>query len=43
MAEKVGDHLLEIQSRKHGRSHIAVILLDKASDEALDSDDTTTE
>jgi hypothetical protein len=29
MAEKLGDHLLEIQSRKHGRTHVAVVLLDK--------------
>jgi hypothetical protein len=37
MAEKVGDHLLEIQSRKHGRTHVAVVLLDKAKDGDVDS------
>lgn len=37
MAEKLGDHLLEIQSRKHGRTHVAVIVLDKFKDEAIDS------
>ena len=39
MAEKVGDHLLEIQSRKHGRTHVAVILLDKTKDVEVDSKD----
>jgi hypothetical protein len=38
MAEKVGDHLLEIQSRKHGRTHVAVVLLDKDKREDIDSD-----
>jgi len=43
MAEKVGDHLLEIQSRKHGRTHVAVVLLDRTTDEEVDSktDETT--
>tara|TARA_Y100000310_G_C20327141_1_gene643520 strand:+ start:252 stop:374 length:123 start_codon:yes stop_codon:yes gene_type:complete len=39
MAEKVGDHLLEIQSRKHGRTHVALVLLDKERSEAVDSKD----
>ena len=43
MAEKLGDHLLEIQSRKHGRTHVAVVLLDKSTEEALDSKPDTTE
>ena len=43
MAEKVGDHLLEIQSRKHGRTHVAVVLLDKTKDEEVDSKSNTTE
>ena len=29
MAQKLGDHLLEIRSRKHGTEHVAVVLLDK--------------
>jgi hypothetical protein len=44
MAEKLGDHVLEIQSRKHGRTHVAVILLDKYRDEGVASrTDKTTE
>tara|TARA_Y100000310_G_scaffold290566_1_gene317864 strand:+ start:1000 stop:1131 length:132 start_codon:yes stop_codon:yes gene_type:complete len=43
MAEKLGDHLLEIQSRKHGRTHVAVVLLDKTKDEEVDSKSNTTE
>jgi len=37
MAEKLGDHLLEIQSRKHGRTHVAVVLLDKYKRGSVDS------
>ena len=37
MAEKLGDHLLEIQSRKHGKTHVAVVLLDKGKHEGVDS------
>lgn len=43
MAEKLGDHLLEIQSRKHGRTHVAVVLLDNRKGDGLDSDVNTTE
>jgi hypothetical protein len=28
MAEKLGDHLLEIRARKHGKVHVAVVVLD---------------
>jgi hypothetical protein len=43
MAEKLGDHLLEIQSRKHGRTHVAIVILDKVSGWVVDSktDETT--
>ena len=37
MAEKLGDHLLEIQSRKHGLTHVAVVLLDKYKRGSVDS------
>jgi len=43
MAEKLGDHLLEIQSRKHGRTHVAVVLLDRTTAEEVDSKTDTTE
>ena len=43
MAEKLGDHLLEIQSRKHGRTHIAVVLLDRGQGKDVDSKSETTE
>ena len=43
MAEKLGDHRLEIQSRKHGRTHVAVVLLDKAAYKEVDSKPDTTE
>jgi hypothetical protein len=38
MAERLGDHLLEIQSRKHGRTHIAVVVLDRTQDAAVNSE-----
>jgi hypothetical protein len=37
VAMKLGDELLEIRSRKHGAEHVAVVLLDKQRDKALDS------
>ena len=43
MAEQVGDHLLEIQSRKHGRTHVVVIRLDKRQGDGVDSESETTE
>ncbi len=38
MAQKLGDHLLEIRSRKHGAEHIAVVYLDKNKDKTVDSE-----
>ena len=43
MAEKLGDALLEIQSRKHGRTHVVVIRLDKRQGDGVDSESETTE
>ena len=43
MAEKLGDHLLEIQSRKHGRTHVALVLLDKYEHESVEFKTDTTE
>ena len=43
MAERLGDHLLEIQSRKHGRTHVAVVLLDKYKYGGVDSKTDITE
>ena len=39
MAEKLGDHLLEIRSRKHGREHVAVVLLDKNKTSSVPSEE----
>ena len=43
MAEKLGDHLLEIQSRKHGRNHVALVLLDRYNGDRVASRTDTTE
>jgi len=43
MAEKLGDHLLEIQSRKHGRTHVALVLLDNKQGEGVESETEITE
>ncbi len=40
MAQKLGDHLLEIRSRKHGAEHVAVILLDKSPNKEVKSETT---
>lgn len=37
VAQKVGDHLLEIHKRVHGQQHYAVVLLDKPTPKGIDS------
>ena len=39
MAEKLGDHLLEIRARKHGRTHVALVRLDKEEGAVVPSEE----